>query len=76
LSEIRKMRAAQGSTPDVGPTTMLWNEAFNDYLRGDRALAAAKLDRVAAHKFRSSTVFSQPILNQYMSELPAICRVK
>jgi S1-C subfamily serine protease len=75
LLEIRKMLAAQGITPDVGPTTLLWNEAFNDYLRGDRASAAAKLHRVAAAQtFRSSNVLSQPIVNQYVGELLEICK--
>jgi hypothetical protein len=75
LSEIRHMLAALGITPDVGPTTMLWNEAFNDYLRGDRASAAAKLHRVAAAQtFRSSNVLSQPIVNQYVGELLEICK--
>lgn len=76
LSEIKKLLNAQGITLDVGPTTRLWNEAFDDYLRDDLTAAAAKLRQVAAaQQFRNTVAFGQPqpIVNQYVSELLSLC---
>lgn len=80
LSEIKKLLAAPrpiiGITLDVGPTTKLWNQALDDYLRGDRTAAAEKLSKVAAaQQFRSAAFnLPQPIVNQYVSELTDLCK--
>lgn len=76
LSEIKKLLDAHGITLDVGPTTKLWNEAFDDYLNKNYAAAATKLQQVAeAQQFRSGAALSlpQPIVNQYVHELLELC---
>lgn len=77
LAEIRALLAANRITLSPGPTTDLWNQAFDDYLRGDRGAAAAKLSQViTAQQIHQSPsqVISQPIVNQYVEELLTLCQ--
>jgi S1-C subfamily serine protease len=84
LAEIRSLLAAHQISLDPGPTTQLWNAALDDYLRGDRSAAGAKLRQVvAAQQVRTdfgqkpwakSVGFPQPIANQYVEELLKLCQ--